>query len=290
MRGLALLIVAMLAGCTPKPAAQPASGAGGLTSVAVAKGVVEAQGGLVRVLTPREGRIERAFAEEGDTVRLDQGLVQLDSRQQHLMLEIASADVAETRARLAAAIARAGAASREALRLKALSTADAATRQEADQAATAAVVSRSEQQQLEQALRAAEARRKLAAYEVEVRAVRAPIAGRVVRRTAISGAFAAAATPLFVIEPMGARLVRAELDEAFSDQVRPGMHAVVTREFQSGRSYDARVLRVSDVLAGPALVEDAVSRADARVVGVVLALPPTADLRLGQRVLVRFRP
>lgn len=290
MKHALVLVIALLAGCTPRPTTEAAAGRPAATAVAVARGVVEAQGGLVRILAPRDGLVEQTLVEEGDTVTSGQLLARLDTRQQRLMLDVTSADVAERRAQLAAVTARATAGAREALRLKSLVAADAATRQEADQAATAAVIARGELQQAVQSVRAAEARARLGAYDVNVRAIHAPIAGRVVRRTATAGGFATSATPLFVIEPAGPRLVRAELDEAFAERVRPGMHAVVTREFQTGRTYQATVLRVSDVLVGPALVEDAVSRADARVVSVVLALPPAVDLRLGQRVLVRFTP
>ncbi|MBU2363746.1 MAG: HlyD family secretion protein, partial [Alphaproteobacteria bacterium] len=171
-----------------------------------------------------------------------------------------------------------------------LAAADAATRLEAEQAATAAVVARGEHRQAIQALAASQARQRLAAYDVEVRTIRAPIAGHVVRRTAAAGAFVAAASPLFVIEPDGARLVRAELDEAFADRVTARTRAVVTREYQQGQTYPAQVVRVSDLLSGPALADDAASRPDARVVSVMLSLPPAADLRLGQRVVVRFNP
>jgi multidrug resistance efflux pump len=171
-----------------------------------------------------------------------------------------------------------------------MAAADLVTRQDADQAATAASVAQGEQRQAAAGLGAAQARQKLAAYEVEVRTVRTPITGTIVRRVARAGTAVAAAAQLFLIEPEGGRVVRAELDESFAERVMPGMRAVVSREFQTGANYEARVLRVSDVLAGPSLAEEAAVRADARVVSVILSLPPGADLRLGQRVLVRFMP
>jgi hypothetical protein len=64
----------------------------------------------------------------------------------------------------------------------------------------------------------------------------------------------------------------------------------VSREFQQGQAYPARVVRVADVLAGPAIAGDGAAKADTRVVSVVLSLDGATDLRLGQRVLVRFAP
>lgn len=286
MKRTLLLVLLMLAGCVRSdPAPRVANAA---PPIAVAKGVVEAQGGLVRVLSPRDGVVTASLAEEGDRVAAAQLLVQLEDRQPRLVLDAAAAELGDRRAQVDVATARAVGAEREARRLKDLAAADAAPRQDADQAATAAAIARGEQRQALAGLHAAEARQRLNAYEVEVRAVRAPAAGRVVRRTAARGAYVAAATPLFVLEPDGARTVRAELDESFADRVVAGMTATVSREFQGGRSYTAKVLRVSDVLMGPSLPDDAVARTDARVIAVTLALPAGADLRLGQRVLVRF--
>jgi len=68
------------------------------------------------------------------------------------------------------------------------------------------------------------------------------------------------------------------------------MRAVVTRQFQAGAPYGAEVLRVSDLLAGPSLPDEPTAKADTRVVTVVLALTGAQDLKLGERVLVRFTP
>jgi len=281
-------LVLLLAGCAPKPPTpHPAVGP---PTVAVAKGVVEAQGGLLRVLAAGDGMIGRPLAEEGAHVTAGQVLAQLDDRQARLLLDSAAAELGERRAQVTVAEARAAGAEREARRLSGLVAADAATGLDADQAATAATVARGEQRQALEALHAAEARQRIAAYDVDIRTVRAPLAGRIVRRNVGAGAYVAAQAPLFVLEPDGARLVRAELDEAFADRVTTASRAVVTREFQEGRTYAAQVVRVSDLLAGPGLGEEAVARTDARVVNVLLRLPPSADLRLGQRVLVRFTP
>jgi multidrug resistance efflux pump len=287
VRRAVLLLAAALVACGPRPAPHP-SGPPAAASLAVAKGVVEVEGGLLRVIAPRDGQLVAPLAEEGAEVAAGQVLARLDDRQPQLLLASAVADQGERAAQAQVAAAHAAGAAREAQRLAALAAADAATGQDADQAQTAAAVARGEQRQAEAGLRAAEARRRLAAYEIQARTVRAPVAGRVVRRTAAPCAYVAANTPLFVLAPDGVRVVRAELDEAFADRVKTGQRATVSREFQDGRSYEAWVLRVSDLLAGPALVDDGAARADTRVVSVVLALPPDADLRLGQRVLVRF--
>lgn len=285
MKNVLIFALFALAACSRPGPPPPAPDAG---SSVVSKGVIEAPGGLVRVLSPRDGVIAASLVEEGDVVTAGQPLARLEDRQQRLVIDAAAADMGDRRAQVDIAAARAAGADREARRLGGLAGADAAPKQEAEQAATAAAIAHGEHRQAVGALQAAEARERLSAYEIEVRTIRAAAPGRVVRRTTTAGAYVAAASPLFVLEPQGPRLVRAELDEAFADRVTPGMSATVSREFQAGKSYTAKVLRVSDVLAGPSLSEDAVTRADVRIIAVILALPPGADLRLGQRVLVRF--
>jgi RND family efflux transporter MFP subunit len=285
----ALLVLAALAGCglnehrkAHAPAVAPPP------SVAMAKGFLDVAGGLVRVAAPRDGVITRILVEEGDTVASGQPLAILDDRQAVLGLEAVRAEVADRRAQLAMAEAKAAGAARDAQRLSGLARQDAATRQDADQAATAQAVSAAERDQARQALAAAEARTRLEALEVEVRTLRAPAAGRIIRRSANAGAFVSAAAPIFLLEPQGARVVRAELDETFADQVHAGMRAQVTREFDDSHAYGAHVLRVAEVFASPALNDDSAARSDSRVVSVVLALDAPAPMKLGQRVLVRF--
>jgi multidrug resistance efflux pump len=286
---IAAAAASLLAAChghgRPEPKTAPTT-----PSTAVARGVVESEAGLIRVVAPTDGVIQRVTVEEGAHVEVGQPLAQLDDRQARLALEAADAELGDKRAQAEIAAVRTGGALQEAQRLALLAGADAATRQDADQAAVAARVARIEQAQAGAALRAAEARRRMEAFGVDAHAVRAPAAGRVVRRFAAPGAWAAAASPLFVLEPDGRRVIRAELDEAFADKVRPGIAASVSREFQSDRSYRARVVRIADSFSGQTMTEDPTARADTRVVVVVLSLEDGQDLKLGQRVLVRFAP
>jgi multidrug resistance efflux pump len=288
---LAAVLALIAAGCTAEQTRSGTkAGGGAAASVAVAKGVVDAEGGLISVRAPRDGVITALNVEVGDHATAGQPLAGLEARQAFLALDATTAEIADRRAQVEVATARAQGAEREAGRLARLAAQDAATRQDADQAATNAAVARGEQHQAEQGLRAAEAKRRLDAYEVEVRTVRAPVAGTIVRRDAVAGAFVNAAGPLFLLEPDGRRVVRAELDEAFADKVRPGASAVVTPEFREGQSFHARVLRVSDVLSAASLGEEPGARTDTRVVSVLLALDAAPTLRIGQRVLVRFAP
>jgi RND family efflux transporter MFP subunit len=287
MKPSTILLLLALVGCSSgEPAAKPQPSA--KAPLAVAQGVVDAEAGLIRVRAPRDGVVAQSLVEEGDHVPAGELLASLQARQAQLDLDVAVAEVADRQAQLEVADAKAAGSLREAQRLDRLAKEDAGPRQDAERAATAAQIDRGEQRQAAAALRQAQARRELSRYEVDVREIRAPVNGRIVRRAISPGAFVSAATSLFVLEPDGRRVVRAELDEAFAGRVRSGMHAVVTRQFQPGAAYAAQVLRVSDLLAGPSMPDDPTAKADTRVVSVVLTLTGAQDLRLGERVLVRF--
>ncbi len=286
MKYTSIFILLALVGCSS--ADNATSPAIANAPLAVAKGVVESQAGLVRVLAPADGTIVAIVAEEGDHVAAGQVLARLDDRQARLAADALSSEVAERRGQADGAQAQAIGAVREARRLRELADADAAPRQDADLAATAAAAANGQVRQTLNALLTAEARQKLGALDLEKRTVRAPVAGHILRRSTTTGASTLVASPLFVLEPDGARVVRAELDEAFADRVTPSSKAEITRAFQPGETWRGRIVRVSDVLANPVQLEEPSAHADARVTVVILALPPGANLRLGQRVLVRF--
>ncbi|MEO7065003.1 MAG: HlyD family secretion protein [Dokdonella sp.] len=118
----------------------------------------------------------------------------------------------------------------------------------------------------------------------------APVAGKVVRRSAHVGDAVSvqASTELFLLLPDRPRIVRAELNEAYVDLIKPGMQAEVVRDTDQGAPVSARVLRVGDVFGPSRLTDDPVERAGVHDVECVLQLDGT-DLRIGQRVLVRFK-
>ena len=288
---VAVLAALCLAGCHPanQPGAKSPTAAQS-PPLAVAAGIVDQDGGLVRINAPRDGLLTAVFAQEGERVASGQILATMDTRQASLNLRAAQAEAAVKAAQVQIVRARLEGALRDAGRLERLSAQDAATTEDADRARTAARVARAELEEAVQAARASAASAKVTAYAVDTGGIRAPAVGRILRRTATVGASVGSATPLFTMETDAPRIVRAEVDEAFADKVRPGMRAAVSREFDDGQSYPARVLRVSDIFGSPTLNDDTTARSDTRVVAVVVALDGRPRLKFGQRVLVRFGP
>lgn len=266
----------------------------GASYVAVARGRVDIEGGLIQLAARRDGIIKSVSVEEGDTVQKDQILAMLDDRQAHLNLDLARRETAQSRLTLDGTQVRLHAAEREAARLRELVAAEAAARAELDTAQDQVALIRNEHETAQAAAAAAKARERLAAYEIEQRLIRAPMNGRIVRRQARpgDGVSTVNVTPLFWFAQDAPRIVRAELEERFIELVTPGMPADIVLEGAQATVLPAQVQRVG-LLFGPKrpVTDDPYERSDARVVECILALAPsTAPLVLGQRVLVRFKP
>ncbi len=259
-------------------------------AVAVARGVVAVDGGLISVAAPRDGLITQISVEEGAHVERGAVLAQLDQDRTALLAIQAVAETAQLQAASRAAQARALAAQTDAARLTRLASADAATRREAEQARQAAAVAVAQGEEAVRAVDVARVRERLASLEQTIRTVRAPVTGLVLRRAATVGAAAVttAAAPLFVLAPDGPRIVRAELDEAFAARVGPGATAWITDASGGGHVFRARVVRVSPAFEAAALEDQPGARADGRVLRLIVAFEAPNDLRLGQRVLVRI--
>jgi multidrug resistance efflux pump len=257
--------------------------------LAMARGEVDVEGGLVRVTAPRDGRIVEVAVEEGDEVKAGAVLARLDARQARSALDVAEAGHAEAQARVAVLKAKLPAAADAAKRVGEAARAGAATGQSADESATTLAVLKAEIAAAEAAVKVARAQAHAARTERDALTLTAPVAGRIVHRSAHVGdvVSTAAATELFRILPDRPRIVRAELNEAYVDRIRPGMRAEVVRDTDEGTAYPAKVLRVGEVFGPSRLTDDPVERAGAHDVTCVLALEG-GEFRIGQRVLVRF--
>lgn len=287
---LVALLGSVLAACSDgtrdKPSASVAPGAW----LAIARGQVDVEGGLIRVVAARDGRVEQVKVEEGDTVKQGDVLALLDQRQARTVVGIAQASLTQAQAQVDVLRARVGPLRVQAERIAEAAGAGAATGQSADDATTSLAVLKAELAAAEAAVSLARAHVDAARVELDALSIRAPASGRIVRRSVHVGdtLSAQAATELFQLLPDRPRIVRAELNEAYVDLVKPGMQAEVVRDSDQGTVIPARVLRVGEVFGASRLTDDPVERAGAHDVECVLQLEGS-DFRIGQRVLVRFK-
>ncbi|MBR0345727.1 MAG: HlyD family efflux transporter periplasmic adaptor subunit, partial [Rudaea sp.] len=129
-----------------------------------------------------------------------------------------------------------------------------------------------------------------AEYEIDARTLRAPMAGRIiVRSTHIGDVVSPSSGELVELLPDATRIVRAELNEGFVNKVSVGMNAEISSETDPGKPQTAKVVRIGEVFGPSKLNESNQEATDTRDVECILELPNN-DLKVGQRVLVRFWP
>jgi RND family efflux transporter MFP subunit len=287
---IAVALAAALAGCAKGESEEKNASAPATPFVAMARGQIDVEGGMIRVGAPGGGRVERIAVEEGDEVRGGDVLAELDARQAKVAVHVAEAGETEAEAHVAVLRARLPQIRSQAHRTREAADAGAATGQSADETTTALAVLEAEIAAADAAVKVARAHVEQARAELDAQKIAAPVPGRIVRRAVRVGDVVSPQSTevLFEILPERPRIVRAELNESYVDKVRPGMEAEVVRDNDSGPAVRARVLRVGDVFGPSRLADDPEERAGSRDVECVLALEG-GDFRIGQRVLVRFR-
>lgn len=290
-RLIAVAALALLAGCSKDT---PPADQGNVAPayVAVARGRVAVEGGLLQIDAPREGTLADIAVHEGDRVSKGQVLATMDTAPARLQVASATAAVQQAQADATLLDGKLLLAQHSAQRLAAAAKAGAGDGQSADTA-------RGEADELSARKAAAEAaaglaRLKLdeARYELGLRTLHAPIDARVIHVVAQPGASVSPQSgSLFTLLPQTPPIVRAELNESLVDAVTVGMAATVTTD-GGGRdqSWPAHVIRIGSVVGPSTLDDDPQQRASARTVGCVLAFDQAPAVRVGQRVLVRFGP
>ena len=293
---LAALAIAVLPGCSPADGAVPAPSASASSPaearyVAMARGRVDVPGGLLRVSSPQRGLIQRWAVEPGEVVRKGQVLAQIDAREARLALEQAQAEQAHAAAQLDASRARLPALRTRLERLQQAQKAGAGSGQAVDDARAAVIDAEQEQAVQRTALAIVRQRVAQASQTLAAATIHAPVAGRVVKRTAEVGEFVDAYAVLLNLLPEGPRIVRADLNEALVTRVKPGMRAEVVPVAEGSAVHGAHVLSIGEVFGPPGAPDTSGGETivDARVVECLLQLDEP-ELRVGQRVLVRFLP
>ena len=295
----ALAAAALLAGCGPSHEAPANAGQAsakaqqnGPAAVAVARGKIEVEGGLLDLSPAVAGVVQQLSVKEGQSVQRGQLLMRLADDTGQADLAVAESEAQLAKARQKARAARLPQLRQTLSRWQAAAREGAADAQNVDEAA--------------QALRDAQAEIDVAAAEAQVaqrkleqvraqhkrQELRAPEAGTVVRLATHAGSQAVPGTPAVVLLPQRPLQVRAEINESFAAAVREGMQATVTLDADGAAQQQlpsARVLRISPVY-GTARLQDDQQRGPVRVIDCVLVFDqaPAASVRVGQNVRVQF--
>ena len=290
--GIALALALLLPACS-----QPHSASAETTAApaahnfaAVARGKVDIEGGLLALSMPREGTLASVVVHEGDHVKKGQLLASLDIEPATLAVAAAQATVQEAQAQQKLIAIKQVAAKQRATRLAAAASAGAGDGQSADDAREAAAQLDAEGQSAAAALSMSQQKLAQARYELKLRSLVAPFNAQVIHVSAQPGASVSPTSgPLFTLLPEKPRIVRAELNESFVGAIHPGMHAQVSaNDDTQNTQWSAHVLRIGQVYGPATLENDPQIRANARTVECVLAFDQPQNLRIGQRVIVRF--
>jgi HlyD family secretion protein len=255
---------------------------------AVAEGKADVEGGIIQVASRTAGVVREVNVLEGDTVTKGEVLARQEDDAPRLAVQTADATLAQAQAQLGVTQVQLAAADREKARLVNLE--GVVSRQQVDQAADAIASAQAALVSEHAAIAVAETELNEARYRLEQTIIRAPVNGLIVRRYANPGAGASTlnVTPMFDLEPAGARIVRAEVTETELPSVAIGQTVRIVPEADQSRAYAGKVLRQAALFGARKLQSDDPSeRTDERVVEVVVSADG-APFLVGQRVLVKF--
>jgi HlyD family secretion protein len=289
-----LLLLALplgVAGCQKAAEAQTNSVAAATTPyAAVADGKADVEGGIIQVAARAPGVVRYVYVQEGDQVTKGEILARQEDDAARLAVGTAEANLAQARSQTALTQTQLAAAQREVDRLKPLIAARFVSSQSVDQAQDAVHNADATLEAEHAGVGVAQTQLDQARYALDQTIIRAPIDGRIVRRYANPGVGASTlqVTAMFDLEPVGARIVRAEVPESAEPFVSVGQPVQLVAEADQSKSYPGKVLRIAPVFGERKLQSDDPSaRTDDRVVEVV-ASADGAPFLIGQRVLVKF--
>ncbi|MEP6938338.1 MAG: HlyD family efflux transporter periplasmic adaptor subunit [Rudaea sp.] len=285
-----ILAILALAACGKPPATAPAGGGAATQAfVAIARGKVDVEGGLIHVAATRDGVVSEVRGNVGDDVKAGDILVVLDPKSAQIALDAVRAEIIAANAQVALLRSKSPALRVRASRIAEALRAGASSGQSADDARQALAELNAEIAVAEAGVATTRQKLRQAEYEVEARTLRAPLAARIVARTTHLGDVVSAQSAGDLVEllPEKPRIVRAELNEGFVAKVQVGMEAEITSDASPGKTWRGRVTRIGDVFGPSRLTESTQEPTDTRDVECILQLDSN-ELRVGQRVQARF--
>ncbi len=291
-------------------------------------GRVDVEGGLLELAPVRSGRVVAVSVHEGEAVPAGAVLLRLDEQPAQLLVQQARAaqQVAETQVALAEEAARLHTfrvAGQEALARAARNRVPAAREQmerkerlfdqglidKEEKAAarqevkTLESLAEAEEKRVEglrgenPCLRVQQARAELARaeallaearYALDQCVVKAPVAGSVLRLRCSAGEVISPQLAVIVFAPARPRIVRVEVEQELIHRVEVSQPAVVRDEMHPERSWNGRVVRMSDWYSDNPTIPRRMARfTDIPTVQCEIALDPGhPPLRIGQRMTV----
>lgn len=289
MAGGAAIAGLLLLSGLPHAAEQSDNPASSPQIVAAARGVVDVEGGIVRISPPRDGVVVAVNVHEGSVVRVGDVLAQLDSKQETLAARISQDELMQSRRQLQLMQLKEKSSSRQLERLRRAAASDAVSKQALDEANDAHAALAVELEMASSAVEIAQFRQGMAEHEAELRTIRAPVDGVIVRQSARVGeAFSTQAmTELFSILPDKAKIIRAEIPEEFLGAIAPDVPVEIVTDNNPAAPFAGTVVRVSPVLTQAKRGETNDERSDIRTASAIIRVDGNVPLTVGQRVVIK---
>lgn len=280
-----LTILLVLSGCSEPKAPIPVQPDNYL---AIARGKIAVEGGLIEISIPPDERFDAVTVTPGAKVTKGTVLGTLDSRGANLALAEARAEYHQAVVQVAGLEQRLAGAELLAKRTRQAAQAGAIEEQQADDAELAVSQLKSEIATAKTGIELVTVRQHQAELALELRTIKAPVDGEVIKVSAQQGARLgeSAAFVLLSAKPLQ---VQAEVNESFVGRLKEGVKAAVTLESTpDAMPLNAHVVRIGRVVESGAGSE---TQPAGRVVEVILDFdqPQSAgSLLVGQNVMVKF--
>ncbi|WP_312833787.1 HlyD family efflux transporter periplasmic adaptor subunit [Comamonas sp.] len=289
--GLLCLAGGGLAGCTP---AADSPAVANTTQqhqnpVAVARGKIEVDGGLLELATAVDGTVQQIAVREGQQVQAGQLLLKVHDEDLRAELSVAQSSYQLAQARHKALAAKLPLLQTQLKRLQAAARDGAADLQEVDNAQAALRNAQSEAEVAQAEVKLAQTKTQQLRERQRLYALHAPEAATVVHLRAQVGSQVHTNQAAMRLLPLRPLRIRAELNESFAGTVQKGMRASVVLDNDSSTALpEARVLRINPMY-GPSTLQDDAQRGPLRVVECVLEFETApGNVRVGQNVRVSF--
>ncbi|RKE77391.1 HlyD family efflux transporter periplasmic adaptor subunit [Rhizobium sp. AG855] len=256
--------------------------------LAAARGVVDVEGGLLKITAPRDGMVRSVKVSEMKRVRTGDILAELDSQQEQLAARISEEEALQAEAHFKLLQVKMKSLEKQVQRMQRAAAGEAVSDQALDDILASRDSLAIELKMAESAAGVARSRKEMAQHEVELRTVRAPADGLIIRQFARVGEVvsAQAMSELFTLLPDGMKIVRAELPEQFLGDVQAGVPVEVVAEDRMTQAVPGSLDRISPVLMQSSNQVSG-ERNDVRTATSIVTIDQNAPFRIGQRVIVR---
>jgi multidrug resistance efflux pump len=250
------------------------------------------EGGLLPLSAAVPGVVQTVKVHVGEHVRDGQVLATLQAGDAAAAVTIARGRLAQAKAQARLVAIQLKAARERAQTLAKAAAAGADAGQDATDAASHADQLAAQASAAAASVSVARGELEQASHALDRHTLRAPKAAQVSEVHVQPGqSVSTQSGPLFTLLPDAPRIVSAEINSDFVSRVHKGMRAqIVLNDDKDEPVGTARVTFVGQVFGPSTLEEDPSLRANIRTVKCRLRFDHPHDLRIGQRVLVRFLP